>query len=205
MNSPLRHSQSTLKSKAPVRSRTASDEIAISLTAAIVALHGDEPVVAVHPAATSDGAGEWALPCGLFSPRAHQTLEAGLRFWVGRQTGLELKSTQQLCAFAGRRTGRRDVGRDFAAPYSVSICYLGLVGPDQCHERNGVSWRSWYSYFPWEDWRQGKPECLTNEIEPRLAAWAQSSCVPSGGRKGADKKLRVRMCFGLDGASWDEE
>ena len=30
----------------------------------------------------------------------------------------------------------------------------------------GAHWSPWYTYFPWEDWRDGKPQILTEEIEP---------------------------------------
>ena len=57
-------------------------------------------------------------------------------------------------------------------PPVVSVCYLAPVRPAQCNDQDGAVWRSWYAYFPWEDWRRGKPRCLTEIIEPHLEAWA---------------------------------
>ena len=60
-------------------------------------MRGDEPMVAVVPASRREREGDGALPCGPFSPRQHKTLEAGLRFWVRQQTGIELGHTRQIC------------------------------------------------------------------------------------------------------------
>ena len=32
-------------------------------------------------------------------------------------------------------------------------------------------WRSWYDFFPWEDWRSGRPELIENAILPGLDDW----------------------------------
>ena len=34
--------------------------------------------------------------------------------------------------------------------------------------RRAAGWRPWYDFFPWEDWRRGRPEILETTIEPRL-------------------------------------
>ena len=39
-------------------------------------------------------------------------------------------------------------------------------------ETGETTWRSWYDFFPWEDWRSGKPEILSETIEPMLPEWA---------------------------------
>jgi hypothetical protein len=76
----------------------------------------------------------------------------------------------------------------------VCVSYLALVGPRQCSDKTRASWRSWYAYFPWEDWRHGKPECL-GEIGQRLEAWADQP----------HRAQRLRVAFGGTGTAWDEE
>jgi hypothetical protein len=69
-------------------------------------------------------------------------------------------------------------------------------------------WRSWYAYFPWEDWRRGKPRCLTEIIEPHLEAWTRLSpahCEARVPREALDRTQRLRIAFASDAAAWDEE
>ena len=68
-----------------------------------------------------------------------------------------------------------------------------------------MAWHSWYSYFPWEDWRQGKPACLSKDIEPRLRAWTQQPNQPCVASPALDRAQRLCIAFGCDGAAWDEE
>jgi hypothetical protein len=60
--------------------------IEIGLTAAIVAVEGDEPAILVGGGA--QGQARAGLPFGAFDPVAHRTFEMGLRAWVEAQTGL---------------------------------------------------------------------------------------------------------------------
>jgi hypothetical protein len=86
-------------------------------------------------------------------------------------------------------------------PHVVSIGYLALTQAKPSLEIQHGAWRSWYQYFPWEDWRRGRPEILENTIEARLREWSQRT--PTG--QPISRQERVRMCFALDGAAWDEE
>jgi len=67
------------------------------------------------------------------------------------------------------------------------------------------SWRSWYHYFPWEDWRKGPPGILEGELAPRLKEWAQRPALRSAPVRPVKREDRIRICFGLDGGAWDEE
>ena len=96
MNSQVRHSQSALNTRTRL---PFAEAIAVTLSAAIFAVRGDEPVVAVVPDVDGVGVGDVSLPCGPFLPREHDTLEAGLRSWVHRQTALDLGFAQQLFTF----------------------------------------------------------------------------------------------------------
>lgn len=173
--------------------------VEIGLNAAIVAVTNNEPLVLViRNEADSAGAAD-GLPFGPFSPLQHRTLESGLRAWVHRQTGLELGYAEQLYTFGdrGRHAQEGDVG-----PHVVSIGYLALTQAQSSFEMQNGVWRSWYHYFPWEDWRRGRPEILESTIEPRLREWASQRGAPA---QPVSREERVRICFGLDGAAWDEE
>src|ERR1700729_1995384 len=104
--------------------------IEIGLTAAIVAVEGDEPAILVagdlgagEPVAGDGGKDEAraGLPFGPFDPIAHRTFEIGLRAWVEAQTGLTVGYVEQLYTFGDR--GRHARPGDTGAPI-VSIGYL---------------------------------------------------------------------------------
>lgn len=176
--------------------------VEIGLNAAIVAVRDNEPVaLVVRGEADAIGATD-GLPFGPFSPRDHRTLEGGLRAWVHDQTGLDLGYAEQLYTFGDR--GRHADHGDISPPV-VSIGYLALTRAREGLDLSNAAWRSWYHYFPWEDWRRGRPEIIANEIEPRLKAWAEKPAQGQGALRLIPRADRVRMCFGLDGSSWDEE
>lgn len=194
--------------RTPVRETNARERhevaaVEIGLNAAILAVRKDEPVVLVVRPHDESGQVTDALPFGPFSPLQHRTLESGLRAWVAEQTGLELGYVEQLYTFGdrGRHAQPGDTG-----PHIVSIGYLALTRPGKGGGSERWDWRSWYDYFPWEDWRRGKPAILTDVIEPRLMSWAERPPVapPPHGRP-VHRSERLRMCFGLYGGTWDEE
>ncbi len=180
-----------------VRSEPAGVEI--GLNAAIVAVVDDEPVALVI---RNDGEAVDGLPFGPFSPVAHRTLESGLRAWVEEQTGLGLGYVEQLYTFGDRG---RHAEPDDPSLHVVSIGYLALTERGHARDLEHGTWRSWYQYFPWEDWRKGKPEILTSEIEPRLREWAVKPALRSAPVRPVPREDRIRICFGLDGGAWDEE
>ena len=176
--------------------------VAIGLNAAIVAVVDDEPVaLAVRGEADSSGATD-ALPFGPFNPREHRTLEGGLRSWVREQTGLDFGYAEQLYTFADRG---RHADLEDRAPHVVSIGYLALTQASGQHGLTNGVWRTWYQYFPWEDWRKGRPEIIARDIEQRLKSWADRPSPATTLQRPIARADRVRMCFGLDGAAWDEE
>lgn len=187
-----------------VVARDTADHLAvgIGLNAAIVAVLDNEPVVlVVRKDPDSSGATD-VLPFGPFNPREHRTLEGGLRSWVRDQTGLDLGYAEQLYTFADR--GRHSEPAD-TSPHVVSIGYLALTEASRDHGLTHGNWRSWYQFFPWEDWRRNRPEIIANEIEPRLKLWAERSQTNGSQGGSIPRADRVRICFGLDGAAWDEE
>jgi hypothetical protein len=175
----------------------------IGLTAAIVAVEGDEPTLLV----AGDG-GEDALtglPSGPFDPLEHRTFEIGLRTWVKAQTGLAVGYVEQLYTFGDR--GRHASASD-DAPHVVSIGYLALTRmPDTAPAlpAAGAGFKPWYRFFPWEDWRNGQPQILDDAIIPLLEAWAAAAPPPGEALRPLSRRERMRPCFGGGGSPWDEE
>jgi hypothetical protein len=187
---------------APDGPRRDTAAVEIGLNAAIVAIKNDEPVTLVVRPDTGERGPSDSLPFGPFSPREHRTLEIGLRRWVADQTGLELGYVEQLYTFGDR--GRHAQPND-TDPHVVSIGYLALTRIRQNDGPVRGVWRSWYEFFPWEDWRKGKPAILNDVIEPDLAAWATTSERTQDPERPLQRADRLRICFGIGGAGWDEE
>ncbi|HUB85071.1 MAG TPA: hypothetical protein VL971_05215 [Rhizomicrobium sp.] len=163
----------------------------IGLSAAIVSVADERPrVLVVHHKDAQD-----ALPFGPFDPLAHRTLESGLRTWVGEQTYLDLDYAEQLYTFGDR--GRHLLKAD-EGPRVVSVGYLALTRASGEPKAPDARWGDWYRYFPWEDWRQKKPEIIDKVIAPALKAFVRSG-------ESEKRRERVRLCFGLDGVRWDED
>jgi hypothetical protein len=179
-------------------SQTPLTPIEIGLTAAIVAIEANEPLILT--ARGSDGLA--GLPFGPFDALAHRTFEIGLRAWVEEQTGLRLGYVEQLYTFGDR--GRHAEASDTAA-HMVSIGYLALTrAADNGARAQGATFEPWYRFFPWEDRREAPPAIIARDIVPALTAWAEQAETAEAPRA-LPRKDRVRLCFGLDGAAWDEE
>ncbi len=134
-----------------------------------------------------------ALPAGPFQ-MVHRSLQAGLRAWVESQTQHSLGYVEQLYTFADRE-------REEAA-HVLSISYLGLTCEPEQSPQGASSWQDWYSFFPWEDWRQGAPAVLQSCILPHLQAWvdeAQNQALRQ------TRQARVAINFGINGQAWNEE
>src|SRR5476651_1401034 len=169
---------------------TSLTPIEIGLTAAIVAVEGDEPAILV---AGDDGTDEprAGLPFGPFDPLAHRTFEIGLRAWVEAQTGLAVGYVEQLYTFGDR--GRHARPGD---AHMVSIGYLALTRmPDTAAALHAAGFEPWYRFFPWEDWREGRPPILDKVILPLLDEWAGRFEKPEPGRA-LGRRERLRLCFG---------
>jgi hypothetical protein len=170
--------------------------IEIGLAAAIVAIDADTPLILV-----AGGAGNLGLPSGPFDAPEHRTFEIGLRRFVTEQTALDVGYVEQLYTFGDR--GRHAQAGD-TAPHVVSVGYLALTRASDANaiKVKGARFEPWYKFFPWEDWRDGRPKILDGSILPALNAWAKNA-KPVPGAELAPRE-RIRLSFG-EGAHWDEE
>ncbi len=169
--------------------------IEIGLTTAIVAVKNDEPRVLVAEGEKKDNPA--GLPSGPFDPLGHRTFEMGLRAWVQAQTALNVAYVEQLYTFGDRGRHARVGDTD---PHVVSIGYLALTRmPDNAASLRASGFEPWYRFFPWEDWRDGRPDILDDKILPPLKKWSLEK------RDDNSRAERLRLCFGVDGIAWDEE
>ncbi len=174
--------------------------VVIGLTAVIVAADAREPFVLVTP---PPGDALDGLPFGPFDPATHRTFELGLRQFITEQTGFDATYVEQLYTFGdrGREAPRADLGGG-SEERVISVGYLALAPERTDLEGADAAWQDWYRYFPWEDWRGGRPALLETQIAPRLLAWANSA----NNEAEANARLgRIRLYFALDGAPWIEE
>jgi hypothetical protein len=170
--------------------RVATD-LAVALDAVVVAVSDDEPRVLVRVP-------DEALPAGPFDPERDRTLETGLRRWVTEQTQLELGHVEQLYTFGDRdRDPRRPGG-----PRILSIAYLAFVRERESAPHSDARWRGWYDYFPWEDWRAGRPALVDDVIAPAVAAWVAAAESPEERRV---RERRARRTTGARRAAWNPE
>ena len=177
-----------------------SPRISIGLSAVIVAITEEAPQVVI----TREGAEVApALPFGPFDPAGDRTLELSLRRWVSEQTGFDIGYVEQLYTFGDR--GREAPLEDISVERPdrvISISYLALTPSRAVLAPSRAQWRSWYEFFPWEDWRAGRPALIDNAIAPRLATWSEDA---SNAALRAQRWARVRHAFALEGAVWNEE
>ncbi|WP_075290277.1 NUDIX hydrolase [Pararhizobium arenae] len=179
-----------------------ADSVEIGLNAAIVAVNNRSPLIL----AVNDGADERdALPFGPFDPALHRTFETSLRARVEQQTALDLGYIEQLYTF-GDRGRHRLPGED--GKHMVSVGYLALTRTDAENNARlaeaGASWRDWYGYLPWEDWRQGRPDVIDRVILPALSQWETGGSADE--RLGLpQRRTRIRLAFGVGDFPWDEE
>ena len=158
------------------------------LVAVLVAVTGGQPRILT----TRSGL---ALPAGPFTSN-HRSLQASLRAWVETQTHHPLGFVEQLYTFADRDRSQ-ELGMR-----AISISYLALTRELDDAGQAQPGWQDWYRYFPWEDWREGMPAVVADQIAPALTLWSESA-ADSVARSA--RWQRAAMTFGLDGHEWNEE
>lgn len=173
-------------------------ELLVGLNAAILAVTAGQPRVLTVD--TQELTGDFfgmgslrpprALPFGSFDEKSDRTLELCMRRSVLEKTQGELGYVEQLYTFAdqGRDPREREGGSRM-----LSVGYLALVREQDLSQAENSSWQDSYAYFPWEDWRQGRPRIM-EEIESALLEWSTG---------GPERRERVEICFGLGNAGWD--
>ena len=178
-------------------SGSSDNGVVIGLSAVVVAIDRDEAVVLTvrPPCADLEG-----LPFGPFDPRADRTFELAMRAFVTEQTRFSLGYVEQLYTFGdkGRDAPVADMGDQIDAPGQarvISVGYLALAPAAVDTHAPGSEWRPWSRFFPYEDWREGRPAALAL-IEDALRRWADGD---------AGRLARARLLFALDGAPWNEE
>jgi hypothetical protein len=108
---------------------------------------------------------------------------------------------EQLYTFGDR--GRHAMADD-RDPHVVSVGYLALTRTGEiAQEAPDAVFRPWYAFFPWEDWRAGRPDMLDRLMLPGLQAWASQETAAPQGRP--SRRERLRLMFGADNGRFDED
>ncbi|MEY4256110.1 MAG: hypothetical protein RLZZ141_1337 [Pseudomonadota bacterium] len=178
--------------------------IVIGLSAVVVAIRDGEAVVLTvrpHDPLTGEASILAGLPFGPFDPDGHRTFELALRAFVTEQTRFDLGYVEQLYTFGdkGRDAPLADVGA--GAARVISVGYLALTPVPVETSAPDTAWSSCSRFFPWEDWRHGRPPLIDEAIAPALRNWAAAG----RGDEGESRLDRARTLFALDGALWNEE
>jgi hypothetical protein len=172
-------------------------DIVIGLSAVVIAIKdGEAAALTVRPHVGGETSPLQGLPFGPFDPDGHRTFEIALREFVTRQTRFELGFVEQLYTFGdkGREAPLADVGA--GAARVISVGYLALAPLAVKTEAPDTAWSSFFDFFPWEDWRWGRPAVIDARIKPALFDWAGRSQT---------RLARARLLFALDDAPWNEE
>src|SRR5262249_20526984 len=148
------------------------NSVVIGLSAVIVAIRdGEAEVLTVKPR----GEDFPSLPFGPFDPAGHRTFELALRAFVTEQTRFDLGFVEQLYTFGdrGRDAPLADMGDagGGSAARVISVGYLALAPAALESHTPDSSWQPWSRFFPWEDWREGRPFAL-GPIGEALRRWA---------------------------------
>jgi hypothetical protein len=168
---------------------------AVELTACLLSVDGDEPVVLLDETSPMKA----RFPSVAFDPEAHECLNVGVRAWLTETTGLEVGRLEQV--HTARRHGLDEsVGE---AGSALSIGFLGLVPPQQRSMVGRGVWRNCLDFMPWEDRRRHGGVTGHERVGHALLQQFQSSML-LGEHVLERQSRRVRAAFGLDGAGWDE-
>jgi hypothetical protein len=179
--------------------------VVIGLSAVVVAIHDGEAVVlTVRPrrAPAGEASDLKGLPFGPFDPESNRTFELALRAFVTEQTRFDLGYVEQLYTFGdkGRDAPIAVLGDGTRAARVISVGYLALTPAAIDTHAPDTEWSAWSRFFPWEDWRNGRPATL-EPVEAALRRWTASA----PGAEGARRLAGARLLFALDGAPWNEE
>lgn len=175
--------------------QTAEIGVRIGLSAVVIALRDRQAVVLTTPGDDGAQQAEAALPFGPFDPVRDRTFELALRAFVTAQTGFRLGYVEQLYTFgdAGRGSPRATPGPE--RNREVSVGYLALTVDAAEVPRADARWSPITDFFPWEDWRTGRPAVLDG-LSESLDHWAGSDLA---------RRSRADALFALSPATrWAE-
>lgn len=176
-------------------------DLVIGLSAVVFQVQQGELFVLSIP---SDGKSQDGLPFGPFAPEAHRTFELALRAFVTAQTRYSLGYVEQLYTFGdqGRDAPLADVGQALTERV-VSVGYLALApAQEDKSPADSQTWSSLLHFFPWEDWRSGRPALISEVILPHLMSFIENALHES---EHLARRARVRRLFAADGFDWNEE
>jgi hypothetical protein len=212
-NAPIETSVETWSREAPDnrnRQRSPGDALEVGLTAVVLSVRQEQPVVLATPARISqaDAAQTWHLPADRFRPGTQPSLESALRDAVANRTGRELGYLEQLLTdYAPVGVPIAPLADDTVSQLSVS--YLALSRADMAPLAAGASWLDCYTLLPWEDYRAGRPDALVHHVLPGLEAWAEAAeAGPAAGcerETPMNRRERVAVSFGVGGRSFDDQ
>jgi hypothetical protein len=159
---------------------------AVELVPVIVSVDATTPKVLTVGSAAGP-----ALPSGYLDDTLDRTLEQGVRRIVGNEVGIPVRYFEQLYTFGNRE---RVLGRR-----ALAVAYLALARHQPVHGPGHPEWRSCYDLFPWEDWRDGRPNEIDAVVVPALGSWLDGSpadLLPI-------RTERAELTFGTGQARWD--
>lgn len=175
--------------------------IPIRLSPVIIAIKGNDPVVLVRLKGGEAGGARAGLPFGPIETIGKIPIEPAMRRWAPEALGLSIGHVEQLsvfedCAVRASRRGARN---------ALTIGVLALARAaveDKLPE--GLAWRPWYDFLPWEDWRRGAPGVLTQRVIPELSK--RNGPTTAGATKGDPEFAeRVSLTFAMGGQRWNED
>ncbi len=123
---------------------------------------------------------------------------------MAAQTAINVGYVEQLYTFGDRGRHARP---DDTGMHMISVGYLALTRMSDnaaALRQAPAGFEPWYRFFPWEDWRDGRPGILDQTIVPLLEQWAKSGKSGEPARP-LGRRERLRHCFGVGGSPWDEE
>lgn len=174
----------------------APGRIEVDLVAAVLAMLDEQPVVLLGAADAARAAAGQRLPSCHFDPSRHETLDAAVQQGILAASSPGIGHLEQLSSRCTELRGdRKSAG-------ILSVGYLALVRAETLSHVPRAGWLKIYDVMPWEDWRRGRPACLAEVIVPGLMRWLETS--NTAGEQTGDI-ARVRIAFGLDESSWDDE
>lgn len=178
------------------------DQIDVELTAAVIAIRQDQPVVLVKARPTTSESATDELPSARFRPALHATLDEAIRSVIEGEAGTEVGFLEQLSSDCPRFL--MPMGSSGSAR-RLSIGHLALARADGATMPASHVWASIYDYFPWEDWRSGRPPMLEQDLFPRLSAWVSENPTGMDPHHPLCRRERLAVAFGIDGGRWDDE